>query len=298
MSFPTKATINNLKSEFSLRLRLKQSNDFYLNICSLPDVPPPIAPSGAPIDLRMGNLFNAKVPFDFGNVRNDSVDVVFSDQLFRIKNQFKADLTRIASSHSREMFLRFDQIEEVQDIPEYYGIFTGEFVPIENSVDAENISTIEKANTKSEVVISPSKSKSSVVKKGFLSNPKKSIYPESGSNEGNLPENAGDPLGWMPKNLRNKLLLVNGETEKFQKKGNESIENHSIEANFSVKDDKIVIKFDGVESSAATSLECSIDSVRLSQSSWTLPRRIDVDSVQAKFSKMKKQLTVECSIIT
>ena len=39
------------------------------------------------------------------------------------------------------------------------------------------------------------------MKKGFLNSNAKPLYPK-GSEEGILPENAGDPLGYLPKSLR------------------------------------------------------------------------------------------------
>jgi hypothetical protein len=45
------------------------------------------------------------------------------------------------------------------------------------------------------------------IKKGFLNDAKVSLYP-NGSDEGMHPEGAGDPLGWMPKGLRNRVGVV------------------------------------------------------------------------------------------
>jgi hypothetical protein len=49
-----------------------------------------------------------------------------------------------------------------------------------------------------------------VVKKGFLNKPGKGgeLYGPDGSKEGVLPENAGDPMGWIPKKLRNTCKIV------------------------------------------------------------------------------------------
>jgi hypothetical protein len=63
----------------------------------------------------------------------------------------------------------------------------------------------------------PRGKKSSVVKKGFFNNPKaKSLYGEEGSGEGVLPENAGDPLGYIPKSLRNKCKIVDSNNPQYQ----------------------------------------------------------------------------------
>ena len=50
-----------------------------------------------------------------------------------------------------------------------------------------------------------------VIKKGFFKNAKMSLYP-NGSDEGMHPEGAGDPLGWMPKGLRNRVGVVDTRT--------------------------------------------------------------------------------------
>lgn len=48
----------------------------------------------------------------------------------------------------------------------------------------------------------------SVIRRGFLNSPNVQLYPDSGSGEGVLPEGAGDPLGYMPKALRDKCKVV------------------------------------------------------------------------------------------
>jgi hypothetical protein len=55
------------------------------------------------------------------------------------------------------------------------------------------------------------------VKKGFLNNTKgKSLYGPEGSAEGVLPENAGDPLGYIPKSLREKCKIVDSNNPQYQ----------------------------------------------------------------------------------
>ena len=46
-----------------------------------------------------------------------------------------------------------------------------------------------------------------VLKRGFLNGAKAELYPD-GSSEGMHPEGAGDPLGWMPKGLRDRVHMV------------------------------------------------------------------------------------------
>ena len=60
--------------------------------------------------------------------------------------------------------------------------------------------------------------KGPVVKKGFLNNTKAAgkLYGEQGSKEGVLPENAGDPLGYLPKGLRNTCKVVDCNAPEYQ----------------------------------------------------------------------------------
>jgi len=64
--------------------------------------------------------------------------------------------------------------------------------------------------------------KKQVVKKGFLNSDKlkkegTGMYDETGSGEGVLPDGAGDPMGWMPKKLRNMCKVVDTGQENAEK---------------------------------------------------------------------------------
>jgi len=56
------------------------------------------------------------------------------------------------------------------------------------------------------------------MKKGFLNNKDAagSLYGPEGSKEGVLPENAGDPMGWMPKKLRNTAKIIDCNSPEYQ----------------------------------------------------------------------------------
>jgi hypothetical protein len=56
------------------------------------------------------------------------------------------------------------------------------------------------------------------MKKGFLNSKESagSLYGDSGSKEGVLPENAGDPMGWMPKKLRQSAKIVDCNSPEYQ----------------------------------------------------------------------------------
>lgn len=66
------------------------------------------------------------------------------------------------------------------------------------------------------------------IQKGFFNNAKVSLYP-NGSSEGMHPEGAGDPLGWMPKGLRNRVGVVDTRTTTVQEQ-REAIEAHAGKA--------------------------------------------------------------------
>ncbi|CAD7937154.1 unnamed protein product [Amoebophrya sp. A120] len=72
-----------------------------------------------------------------------------------------------------------------------------------------------------EFVIRESKPKAKPLKKtmkGFLNKKgaEGSLYGEAGSTEGVLPENAGDPMGFLPKKLRNTCKIVDTNTPEYQ----------------------------------------------------------------------------------
>lgn len=63
--------------------------------------------------------------------------------------------------------------------------------------------------------VTPGNKKKPVVKKGFLNKTTTALYPE-GSNEGVLPENAGDPMGYLPKGLRKNCKIVDTGAPEYQ----------------------------------------------------------------------------------
>lgn len=64
--------------------------------------------------------------------------------------------------------------------------------------------------------ITPGYSKPPVLKKGFLKSGKADLYGPEGSKEGVLPENAGDPLGYIPKGLRKQCKIVDTGSPEYQ----------------------------------------------------------------------------------
>lgn len=64
--------------------------------------------------------------------------------------------------------------------------------------------------------VTPGVIKKPVLKKGFLNSGKSDLYGPEGSKEGVLPENAGDPLGYLPKKLRNSCKIVDTASPEYQ----------------------------------------------------------------------------------
>lgn len=58
------------------------------------------------------------------------------------------------------------------------------------------------------MVVEMSTANEPVIRKGFLNNPKARLYDDKGTTEGVLPEGAGDPLGYLPKSLRDRVKVV------------------------------------------------------------------------------------------
>jgi hypothetical protein len=83
--------------------------------------------------------------------------------------------------------------------------------------------------------------KKPIVKKGFLNSNSKALYPE-GSKEGVLPENAGDPMGWMPKKLRNTSRIIDCNSPEYQ--ANEKANRQAQEANASRQEFNDMMKGD------------------------------------------------------
>lgn len=64
--------------------------------------------------------------------------------------------------------------------------------------------------------VTPGQRKKQAMKKGFFNNDKGGMYPPEGSNEGVMPENAGDPMGYLPKKLRQSCKIVDTNSPEYQ----------------------------------------------------------------------------------
>jgi len=94
-----------------------------------------------------------------------------------------------------------------------------------------------------EEVAAPGGRKKPAVKKGFFNNNKgKTLYPEEGSKEGVVHEDAGNPMGWMPKGLRNKAKIVDCNSPEYQE--NEKKKKAADAHNESVSEFQNILKND------------------------------------------------------
>ncbi|CAE8632746.1 unnamed protein product [Polarella glacialis] len=88
-----------------------------------------------------------------------------------------------------------------------------------DSFDAEMPKKAEAPKEEPESLIqdcTPGIKKKPVLKKGFLNTGSADLYGPEGSKEGVVPENAGDPMGWMPKKLRNSCKIVDCNDPTYQ----------------------------------------------------------------------------------
>lgn len=137
--------------------------------------------------------------------------------------------------------LRYKDGEEGDDsLPREFAEIAGESVEGELGGDAVYPTKSAAPEPKSEPLIedvtAPRRQKPAI-KKGFLNCRKQSqsLYGEGGSGEGVLPENAGDPMGWMPKKLRNNSKIIDcnsPEYQKHEKQKREAEEHNRMNAEF------------------------------------------------------------------
>ncbi|CAE7569616.1 unnamed protein product, partial [Symbiodinium natans] len=97
---------------------------------------------------------------------------------------------------------------EFRELPDEHDCFDEELPPEEPRTEEPTAVLIED--------ITPGYSKPPALKKGFLNSGKADLYGPEGSKEGVLPENAGDPLGYIPKGLRKQCKIVDTGSPEYQ----------------------------------------------------------------------------------
>jgi hypothetical protein len=242
---------------------------WYLNICRHRLVDMPIAHSGKVVTrdfILTHGIGSMKIPFDMGTFRklkeradgarhtSYCVDVVFNPfivQMFTDDNfnetmkeyrPFIINLVLQRVESSIGVKLSSQKVKLVKKFLYKDGEgFTGneprEFIDLPQEIDmVEEAPPPRKSapETAEEPLIqdvTPGKKKTAM-KKGFLNNAKDSLYGPEGSKEGVLPENAGDPLGYLPKKLRNTCKVVDCNSPEYQaqEQKKKAAENHNKQA--------------------------------------------------------------------
>jgi len=229
---------------------------WYINMTKHKLVEMPVAPSGKPVSrdwVLTHGLGNLQVPFDVGSfrklkARSDGakqttycIDVVFNpfiiqlfmdDDFCNLVEQYRSWVMNLALKRIEESIgvklsaqkvalvkkLRYKDGEDGdEDTPKEFTELPGE----KDSFDAEFSREPEKppaeaANEGPLIQDLTPGARKPAIKKGFFNKSSGGeLYP-NGSNEGVVPENAGDPMGWMPKKLRNTCKIVDCNSPEYQ----------------------------------------------------------------------------------
>jgi hypothetical protein len=243
---------------------------WFINMTRHKMVDMPVAYSGRPVSrefILSHGIGNMQVPFDIGTFRKLKeraegakqttycVDVVFNPliiQLFMDDEFCNADglqnfrtfvmnlaLKRIEESIGVKLSLpkaklvkafRYKDGEDGEQDPREFTELPGDA----DCFDEEAPKKPAKEEPAQELIqdVTPGKPKKPAVKKGFLNTSSKSLYGPEGSKEGVVPENAGDPMGFIPKKLRQTCKFVDTAAPEYQEaeKKRRSAEEHNATA--------------------------------------------------------------------
>jgi len=228
---------------------------YYLNMCRHKLVEMPVAHSGKVVSREyiLGHgIASMKIPFDMGSFRKlkmraegakqtaYAVDIVFNPfiiQLF-MDDEFNATMTdyrpfiinlalqRVESSIGIKLatskvklvktFFYKDGEGSNGTEPREFTELPQEIETTEESQPQRNASPPAEPEEPLIQDMTPAHLRKPAMKKGFFNNKdSKPLYPE-GSNEGVLPENAGDPMGYLPKKLRQTCKIVDTGAPEYQ----------------------------------------------------------------------------------
>jgi len=213
----------------------------------------PVAYSGKPVSrehILAHGLGNLQLPFDVGSCRKLKeraegakqtrycIDVVFNpfivnlfmdDEFCKATETYRPFVINLALKRIEESVgvkLLTEKVKLVKslrykDAEDGDSSLAREFTELAgecDSFDAEMPSTPEVADATVliEDVTSGTSRRKPAMKKGFLNSGSAELYGPNGSGEGVLPENAGDPMGWMPKTLRQKCNIVDCNSPEYQ----------------------------------------------------------------------------------
>lgn len=211
----------------------------------------PIAPSGKPVSreqLIQHGMALCQVPLDVGSFRklkersdgakqnSFAIDVVFNpfvvklfmdDDFCNASETFRPWLTNVAFNNIEKNLgvkLARNEVKLVKNCRYKDGQGADGRIP-RDFVDVVEDDEPPEADRPPEVspeplieeVAAPGGRKKPAVKKGFFNNSKgATLYPPEGSKEGVVHEDAGNPMGWMPKGLRNKAKIVDCNSPEYQ----------------------------------------------------------------------------------
>lgn len=227
---------------------------WYLNICRHKLVEMPIAHSGKVItrEFILGHgIGSCKIPFDMGSFRklkaraegakqtaycidaifNPFIVQMFTDDSFNetmkeyrpfiinlVLQRVESSIGVKLSTHKVKLVKNFlykdgegpncNEPREFMDLPD-------EIESVEEVQPQRKPPVVEKEADPLIQDVTPGKKKPAL-KKGFFNNAKESLYPPEGSKEGVVPENAGDPLGYLPKKLRKSCQVVDCNSPGYQ----------------------------------------------------------------------------------
>lgn len=225
---------------------------WYLNMCRHKMVDMPVGHSGKAITrefILSHGIGSMKIPFDMGSFRKLKeraegakhtaycVDVVFNPFIIQMFTDdafnetmkeyrpfiINLVLQRVESSIGVKLstqkvklvkkFLYKDGEGSNCDIPRDFTELPQE---IETVDEVQPPRHAEPAAPEEPLIQDVTPNRKPAVKKGFLNRNSKALYPE-GSKEGVLPENAGDPMGYLPKGLRKSCKIVDCNSPEYQK---------------------------------------------------------------------------------
>ncbi|CAE7359340.1 BMY1, partial [Symbiodinium pilosum] len=134
-------------------------------------------------------------------------------------DQFNTELQALIFDPKSGLLASWNALDSLQQVGEVGETF-GSYKPDEAM--KSHYATLRSQNPQEEPPavliedITPECSKAPAIKKGFLNSGKAGLYGPEGSKEGVLPENAGDPLGYIPKGLRKQCKIVDTGSPEYQ----------------------------------------------------------------------------------
>ena len=279
---------------------------FHINLWGHPAISPPVGPSGALAEIGKFGLKSARVNLAIGRQRCGCksrkcqntlncctviADIVVSPVVLAdcLDQETKEDLITLALRNVIGE-LAVNWVKTVDN--EYFG----PKVEFEDSEEKKeilpvSISRLEPPMVK-QILQPPNINPGPTVKSGFLNSKKfPALYPE-GSNEGRP---AGDPLGWLPKGLRDRVMVVPAEKPHVQPEAKSSAEPQPQSKNpsFTCSPTSIIARI-CCEKSEAQNLEISARQIKIGNRFWALPEPVETKGVVAKFKRGTSELIVTC----